>query len=89
MLQAFDFGMKPLKFIQSYLFDRVHRVKTCSSCIDYGNIEYGVLKWSISGPLFFNIPIFDFFFDDVNIDLVGYVNGTTPYAYVLENEKSN
>ena len=81
--------MKPLKFIQSYLFDRVHRVKTCSSCIDYGNIEFGVLKWSISGPLFFNIPIFDFFFDDVNIDLVGYVNGTTPYAYVLENEKSN
>ena len=81
--------MKPLKFIKSYLFDRVHRVKTCSSCIDYGNIEFGVLKWSISGPLFFNIPIFDFFFDDVNIDLVGYVNGTTPYAYVLENEKSN
>ena len=81
--------MKPLKFIQSYLFDRVHRVKTCSSCSDYGNIEPGVLKWSISGPLFFNIPIFDFFFDDVNIDLVGYVNGTTPYAYVLENEKSN
>ena len=81
--------MKPLKFIQSYLFDRVHRVKTCSSCIDYGNIESGVLKRSISGPLFFNIPIFDFFFDDVNIDLVGYVNGTTPYAYVFENEKSN
>ena len=81
--------MKPLKFIQSYLFDRVHRVKTCSSCSDYGNIESGVLKWSISGPLFFNIPIFDLFLDDVNINLVGYVNGTTPYAYVLENEKSN
>ena len=39
------------------------------------------------GPLFLNIFICDFFFDDTNIDLADYADHTSPYVYDLENEK--
>ena len=36
---------------------------------------------------FFNIFIFDLFFDDIDIDLANYADDTTPYAYDLELDK--
>ena len=41
----------------------------------------------MSGPLFFNIFIYDLFFYDIDIDLANYADGTTPHTYDLENEK--
>ena len=86
-MQAFGFGLTLLKFIQSYLFDRKQRVKTNSFFSDYGNVEPGVFQGLISGPLCCNILIFYLYFNDIIIDLVDYLNGTTPYVYTLENEK--
>ena len=85
-LYAFGFSLESVKSIESYLSDQVQRVKTKSSLSDYSDVESGVTKGSISGPLFFNIFICDLFFDDI-IDLANYANDTTPYAYDLQNEK--
>ena len=52
---------------------------------DYSNVESGITQGS--APLFFNIFIFDLFFDDIDIDLANYADETSPYAYDLENEK--
>ena len=54
---------------------------------EYSNVESGVTKGSISGPLFFNIFVCDLFFDDIDIDLANYANDTTSYAYDLELDK--
>ena len=79
--------MESLTFIQSYLFNRIQRVKINSSFSDYSNVESGVPQESISGPLISNIFICDLFFDDIDIDLGNYADGMTPYVYDLENEK--
>ena len=83
-------SLESLTFIQSYLSKRIQRVKINSSFSEYCNVESGVPQWSISGPLFFlffNIFICDLFFDDTDIDLANYADGTTPYHYYLECDK--
>ena len=42
---------------------------------------------SISEPLFFNIFIFDLFYDDIDIDLANFADDTASYAYDLERDK--
>ena len=54
---------------------------------EYSNVESGVAQGSIPGPLFFNIFIYDLFFDDIDIDLANYADDTTSYAYNLERDK--
>ena len=66
-LHAYGFSLESLTFIQSYLSNRIQRVKINSSFSEYSNVESGVPQGSISGPLFFNIFICDFFFDDTDI----------------------
>ena len=75
--------MESLKFIQSYLSNRIQKVKINSSFSGYSNVESGVQQGSLSGPLFFNI----FIFNDVNIDLASYADDTTPYACDLERDE--
>ena len=79
--------MESLTFIQSYLTNRIQRVKINSSFSEYSNVELGVPQRSISGPLFFNIFICDLFFDDIDIYLANYADDTTPYTYDLELDK--
>ena len=86
-LHAYGFSLESLTFIQSYLTNRIQRVKINSSFSEYRNVESGVPQGSISGPLFFNIFICDLFFDDIDIDLANYADDTTPYAYDLELDK--
>ena len=81
-LHAYGFSLESLTFIQSYLTNRIQRVKINSSFS-----ESGVPQGSISGPLFFNIFICDWFFDDIDIDLANYADDTFPYAYDLEHDK--
>ena len=86
-LHAYGFSLESLTFIQSYLTNRIQRVKINSFFSEYSNSESGVPQGSISGPLFFNIFICDLFFDDIDIDLANYSADTTPYAYDLELDK--
>ena len=66
-LNANSFSLESLTFIQTYLSNRIWRVKINFSFSGYSNVESGVLQGSISGPLFLNIFLCNFFFDDVNI----------------------
>ena len=43
---------------------------------------------SISVPFIPNTFIFEFFFNDINIDIADYADDTSPYPYHTENEKS-
>ena len=86
-LHGYGFSLESLTFIQSYLTNRIQRVKINSSFSEYGNFESGVPQGSISGPFFFNIFICDLFFDDIDIDLANYADDTTPYTYDLELDK--
>ena len=86
-LNAYGFSLESLTFIQSCLSNQIQRVKINSSFSKYSNVESGVPQGSISGSLFFNIFIWGFFFDDIDIDLANYADDTTPYAYDLELDK--
>ena len=86
-LHAYNFSLELLTFIQSYLTNRIQRVKRNSSFSEYSNVESGLPQGSISGPLFLNIFICDSFFNDIDIDLANYADDTTPYAYDLELDK--
>ena len=81
------YGLESLAFIQSYLTNRIQRVKINSSFNGYSIVESGVPQGSMFGPLFLNIFIFDLFFDDVDIDLANCADDKTPYAYHLELDK--
>ena len=84
-LHTYGFSLESLRFIQSYLSNRVQRVKIYCSFNDYGNVESGVPHGSISGPLFFNIFICDLSLDDVKIDLANYADdATTPMILKME-----
>ena len=50
-LQAYGFSIDSLKFIHSYLSDRIQRVKINSSFSKWHKIEFGVPQGSILGPL--------------------------------------
>ena len=80
-LQAYGFSIDSLKFIHSYLSDRIQRVKINSSFSKWHKIEFGVPQGSILGPLLFNIFICDLFFGNIQIDIANYADDTTPYAY--------
>ena len=84
---AYGFSLESLTFIQSYLTNRIQRVKINSSFSEYSNVESGVPQGSISGPLFFNVLISDLFFDDIDIDLANYADNTSPYTYDHELDK--
>ena len=86
-LHAYGFSLESLTFIQSYLTNRIQRVKINSLFSEYSNVESGVPQGSISGPHFFNVFICDLLFDDIDIDLTNYADDTTPYAY-LELDKA-
>ena len=86
-LQTDGFSLESLTFTQSYLTNRIQRVKINSSFSGYSKVESGVPEGSISGLLFFNIFIFDLFFEDIDVELANYGDDTTPYVYDLELDK--
>ena len=75
-LHAYGFSLKS-SIIQSYLINRIQRVKINSSFSEYSNVESGVPQGSISGLLVFNIFICDLFFDDIDIDVASHADDTT------------
>ena len=83
-LEAYGFHHSALTYIFSYLSDRKQRTKVNNFLSSWSNIETGVLKGSILGPLIFNIYMNDIVYFIREEDLANYADDNTPYA--IENE---
>ena len=80
--KLFWYGVSPssLNLIFSYLSNRAQRVKINTSYSDKSNIEYGVPKGLILGPLLFNIDLIDLFFKCEHFEIASYAYNATPYS---------
>ena len=79
-LNAYGFDYNSLKLIQSYLSNRLQRVRVNSSYSSWSEIIYGVPQGSILGPLLFNIYLGDFFMFCKESDIANYADGNSPFS---------
>ena len=85
-LHVYGFNIKSIELIHSYLYDRIQRVKSNSSFSHWINVESGIPRGSIKGPLLFDIYVCDLSFDIIEIDIANYEDDATLYALDLKLE---
>ena len=85
-LHVYGFNIKSIELIHSYLYDRIQRVKINSSFSHCINVESGIPRGSIKGPLLFDIYVCDLSFDIIEIDIANYEDDATLYALDLKLE---
>ena len=72
--------MSALRFVHSYLKNRMQRTKINSEYSSWEEIMFGVPQGSILEPLLFNIFLCDLFLIMENIDIASYADDNTPYT---------
>ena len=73
-LNAYGFKMSALRFVHSYLKNRMQRTKINSQYSSWEEIMFRVPQGSILGPLSFNIFLCDLFLIMENIDIASYAD---------------
>ena len=79
-LNAYGFNMSALRFVHSYLKNRMQRTKINLEYSSWEEIMFGLPQGSILGPLLFNIFLFDLFLVMENSDITSYTDDNTPYT---------
>ena len=72
--------MSALRFVHSYLKNRMQRTKINSEYSSWEEIMFGVPQGSVLGSLLFNIFLWDLFLIMENIDITSYADDNTPYT---------
>ena len=79
-LNVYGFNMSALRFVHSYLKNRMQRTKVNSEYSSWKEIMFRVPQGSILRPLLFNIFLFDLFLIMENSDIASYADDNTPYT---------
>ena len=79
-LNAYGFNMSALRFVHSYLKNRMQRTKINSEYSSWEEIMFGFPQGSVLGPLLFNTFLCDLFLIMENIDIASYADDNTPYT---------
>ena len=87
-LEAYGLSINSLRYICSYLSQRLQRTSVNNSFSQWKDIIAGVPQGSILGPLLFNIYINDIFLFVDTAFLGNYEDDTTLYS-IQNNPKSN
>ena len=72
--------MSALRFVHSYLKNRMQRTKINSEYSYWEEVMFGVPQGSILAPLLFNIFLCHLFLIMENIDIANYADDNTPYT---------
>ena len=72
--------MSVLRFVHSYLKNRMQRTKINSEYSSWEKIMFGVRQGSVLGTLLFNIFLCDLYLIMKNIDIASYADDNTPYT---------
>ena len=79
-LNAYGFNMSALRFVHSYLKNRMQRTRINSEYSSWEEIMFGVPQGSVLGPLLFNIFLCDLFVIMEHIGIASYADDNTPYT---------
>ena len=79
-LNTCGLNMSALRFVHSYLENRMQRTKINSEYSSWEEILFGVSQGSILRPLLFNIFLCDLFLIMENTDIARYADYNAPYT---------
>ena len=79
-LEAYGFQTDALNLVYDYLSNRKQTVKLNETFICWKDIEYGVPKGSVLGPLLFNIHLCGLLYFLEDLDIASYADYTTIYT---------
>ena len=85
-LEAFGLDYNSLNVINSYLQNRIQRVKINSRYSSTWESIYGIPQGSILGPLLFNVYLCDLFLFLNKSTIINFADDNTPFAIAEDNE---